>query len=154
MASPILTEVRFGSPRTFPDCIYIGICSLRSDDDEFAVGECPKAKAWVSRSEKGLKIQFVRSTVQPCARAKQFAGDVFRVISPYGLTENFAKKVGLPKNTAWEIPQGDYPVLVCERFLTVEFPLVAGPRPQTVEIGQVDPSVSSLGSWPDPTSTT
>ena len=121
---PFLAEVLFGHPRTFPECYYIGICRMNRQDEDDFTARCPSAKAWLSRSEMGLKIRFVRSSVQPCALAAQFAGNVFRIMSPYGLPTDFAETLGLPQNTVWEIPQGDFPVRASRSFLTVDFPLV------------------------------
>lgn len=122
----IKVEVVFGSPRNA--CRYVGICEMQMVEwrapQPQAVSCCgQRGRALVSRlGREQLLIHFIRSSLSPATRSRQFAQHRLQLLHAFELPAPIVRRLGLPG--AVRLPAGSYPVADLGVHWSVALPLL------------------------------
>jgi hypothetical protein len=107
----VLTDVEFGHPRTYPDCLHVGICRMSIEEKNFNPIGCQTGKAWVNQSNSDqLTFRFLVNSMKNCTIIRQFQHRNWRIMADYFLPVEILEKLDFAPNHVAIILTGYYPI--------------------------------------------
>lgn len=106
----VTANIVLGSPKK--SCDGIGICRIERASwsmNERGTDKCRQAKALLVVKGEKVVFYFIKHTLPPCVKRKQFVEYLFKMEASVAIPDSLCKELHLPQNT-YLLP-GDYDVI-------------------------------------------